>query len=190
MDLDWEKLVRRYVWHDERTPYFTRVANLTRRQAHYELFAYTLFMGVLAGVLAVVSPSSGVSLYAFSVCCAALLLGVSLSGLAWLIVFRGLWAAFIHSNVRLPIGPLRALIGAPELHHWHHAREREVPHHELQRGGYGERRGHLDVRNKPRDVHGGRHGEDHRSYRTYVARMEELGVHPEPFSRTVAPRPA
>lgn len=77
MDLDWEKLVRRYVWHDERTPYFTRVAKLTRRQAHYELFAYALFMGVLAGVLAVVSPSNGVSLYAFSVCCAALLLGVT-----------------------------------------------------------------------------------------------------------------
>jgi hypothetical protein len=77
MDLDWEKLVRRYVWHDERTPYFTRVANLTRRQSHYELFAYALFMGVLAGVLAVVSPASGVSLYAFSVCCAALLLGVT-----------------------------------------------------------------------------------------------------------------
>ncbi len=52
MDLDWEKLVKRYVWHDERTPYFTRVANLTRRQAHYELLAYEIFMGVLAGVLA------------------------------------------------------------------------------------------------------------------------------------------
>jgi hypothetical protein len=77
MDLDWEKLVRRYVWHDERTPYFTRVVNLTRRQAQYELFAYALFMGVLGGVLAVVSPSSWVSLYAFSVCCAALLLGVT-----------------------------------------------------------------------------------------------------------------
>jgi sterol desaturase/sphingolipid hydroxylase (fatty acid hydroxylase superfamily) len=50
----------------------------------------------------------------------AILLGVSLSGLAGLIVFRGLWAAFIHSNVRLPIGPLRMLVGAPELHHWHH----------------------------------------------------------------------
>lgn len=77
MDLDWEKLVRRYVWHDERTPYFTRVASLTRRQAHYELFAYALFMGVLGGVLALVSPSSWVSLYAFSVCCAALLLGLT-----------------------------------------------------------------------------------------------------------------
>ena len=77
MDLDWEKLVKRYVWHDERTPYFTRVANLTRRQAHYELFAYALFMGVLAGVIALAAPSNGVSLYAFSVCCAAILLGTT-----------------------------------------------------------------------------------------------------------------
>ncbi len=51
----------------------------------------------------------------------ALLLGVSLQGIVWLIVFRGVWATFIHSNVRLPIGPLRYLVGAPELHHWHHA---------------------------------------------------------------------
>jgi hypothetical protein len=77
MDLDWEKLVRRYVWHDERTPYFTRVAHLTRRQAHYELFAYALFMGVLASVIAVATPSSWVSLYAFSVCCAAVFLGTA-----------------------------------------------------------------------------------------------------------------
>jgi sterol desaturase/sphingolipid hydroxylase (fatty acid hydroxylase superfamily) len=51
----------------------------------------------------------------------ALVFGVDLAGLAWLVTFRGVWAAFIHSNVRLPLGPLRVLIGAPELHHWHHA---------------------------------------------------------------------
>ena len=33
-----------------------------------------------------------------------------------------MWAIFIHSNVRLPLGPLRVLLGAPELHHWHHLR--------------------------------------------------------------------
>ena len=77
MDLDWEKLVRRYVWHDERTPYFTRVAHLTRRQAHYELFAYALFMGVLFGVIAIATASSPASLYAFSVCCAAVMLGTT-----------------------------------------------------------------------------------------------------------------
>ena len=37
-----------------------------------------------------------------------------------------MWAIYIHSNVRLPIGPLRLLIGAPELHHWHHDRDRDA----------------------------------------------------------------
>lgn len=54
----------------------------------------------------------------------AFLLGFPLETLAGLVAFRGLWAIYIHSNVRLPIGPLRWIIGAPELHHWHHARER------------------------------------------------------------------
>jgi hypothetical protein len=83
MDLDWEKLFKRYVWHDERTPYLTRAANLTRVQAQYEIFGYALFMGVLSGVLAVVTlspslPHGGaaiVPVYAFTVCCAALILG-------------------------------------------------------------------------------------------------------------------
>jgi hypothetical protein len=83
MELGWEKLFKRYVWHDERTPYLTRVANLTRVQARYEIFGYALFMGVLSAVLALVTLSPGlphggatlVPLYAFSVCCAALVLG-------------------------------------------------------------------------------------------------------------------
>lgn len=50
----------------------------------------------------------------------AFLLGFPVATLAGLVAFRGLWAIYIHSNVRLPIGPLRMLIGAPELHHWHH----------------------------------------------------------------------
>jgi sterol desaturase/sphingolipid hydroxylase (fatty acid hydroxylase superfamily) len=54
----------------------------------------------------------------------AFVLGFPLSTLAGFIAFRGLWAIYIHSNIRLPIGPLRALIGAPELHHWHHDRDR------------------------------------------------------------------
>jgi hypothetical protein len=83
VDLGWEKLFKRYVWHDERTPYLTRVANLTRIQARYEIFGYALFMGVLSAVLALVTLAPGlphggaaiVPLYAFSVCCAALVLG-------------------------------------------------------------------------------------------------------------------
>jgi sterol desaturase/sphingolipid hydroxylase (fatty acid hydroxylase superfamily) len=51
-----------------------------------------------------------------------MLLGLPFAALGALIAFRGLWAIFIHSNVRLPLGPLRVLLGAPDLHHWHHAR--------------------------------------------------------------------
>ncbi len=56
----------------------------------------------------------------------AFVLGFPLETLAGLIAFRGIWAIYIHSNVRLPIGPLRVLVGAPELHHWHHDRARDA----------------------------------------------------------------
>ncbi len=56
----------------------------------------------------------------------AFVMGFPLETLAGLLAFRGLWAIYIHSNVRLPIGPMRVLIGAPELHHWHHSQERDA----------------------------------------------------------------
>ncbi|HEX2748855.1 MAG TPA: sterol desaturase family protein [Verrucomicrobiales bacterium] len=56
----------------------------------------------------------------------AVIMGFHLEILAGFLAFRGLWAIYIHSNVRLPIGPLRALIGAPELHHWHHDKARDA----------------------------------------------------------------
>ena len=56
----------------------------------------------------------------------AIMLGFPLELLAGLIAFRGIWAIYIHSNVRLPLGPLRMLIGAPELHHWHHDKDRRA----------------------------------------------------------------
>ena len=54
----------------------------------------------------------------------AFIMGFPIPTLGFLLAFRGIWAIYLHSNVRLPIGPLRVLIGAPELHHWHHSRER------------------------------------------------------------------
>lgn len=50
----------------------------------------------------------------------AFILGFQLESLAAIVAFRGIWAVYIHSNVRLPLGPLKVLIGSPELHHWHH----------------------------------------------------------------------
>lgn len=56
----------------------------------------------------------------------AFIMGFPLESIAGVIAFRGIWAIYIHSNVRLPIGPLRILIGAPELHHWHHDLDRKA----------------------------------------------------------------
>lgn len=56
----------------------------------------------------------------------AIALGLSLEHAFGLVAFRSLWAILIHANVRLPFGPLRMLLGAPELHHWHHARRRDI----------------------------------------------------------------
>ncbi len=56
----------------------------------------------------------------------AFIMGFPLESIAGVIAFRGIWAIYIHSNVRLPIGPIKKLIGAPELHHWHHNLERDT----------------------------------------------------------------
>jgi hypothetical protein len=85
MAFEWEKQFKRYIIDDEKTPYFTKVARLTRRQARYELFAYCLLTGVLYAMVGFQSLSSGlphgsaigVPLYAFSLLGAAVLLGVT-----------------------------------------------------------------------------------------------------------------
>jgi sterol desaturase/sphingolipid hydroxylase (fatty acid hydroxylase superfamily) len=56
----------------------------------------------------------------------AFVLGFPLETLAGFIAFRGVWAIYIHSNVRIPFGPFRVLIGSPEIHHWHHDRDRDA----------------------------------------------------------------
>lgn len=53
-----------------------------------------------------------------------LVLGFPIQALAGFAMFRGLWAIYIHSNVSLGPGPLRYVLGAPRLHHWHHEVER------------------------------------------------------------------
>jgi hypothetical protein len=84
MQFEWEKAFKRYIIDDEKTPYFTKVARLSRRQARYELFAYCVLTGVLYALVGVASLSSGlphggaigVPLYAFSLLVAAVLLGL------------------------------------------------------------------------------------------------------------------
>jgi sterol desaturase/sphingolipid hydroxylase (fatty acid hydroxylase superfamily) len=54
-----------------------------------------------------------------------LLLGFPLHTLAGIIAFRAIWGIYLHSNVRLPLGPFGILLGGPEFHHWHHDKERD-----------------------------------------------------------------
>jgi len=83
MQLDWESLVKRYVYNAAKTPYFTAAARLTRAQARSELFLYTLFLVVLMGTIGIAALSPrlphggaiGVSIYAFAVAIAAVMLG-------------------------------------------------------------------------------------------------------------------
>jgi hypothetical protein len=83
VQLDWENLFKRYVFDDAKTPYFVAVARLNRAQARSELFAYTLFLSVLLGVIGVVALSPalphrgalGVPLYAFAGVGAAVVFG-------------------------------------------------------------------------------------------------------------------
>jgi hypothetical protein len=85
MQLDWDKLFRRYVLDDVKTPYFVAVGRLTQMQARYELFVYTLFMGVLFGVIGVAAISTelphgsahSVPVYALSVVGAAVIFGMT-----------------------------------------------------------------------------------------------------------------
>jgi sterol desaturase/sphingolipid hydroxylase (fatty acid hydroxylase superfamily) len=57
-----------------------------------------------------------------------IVLGLPFEVMGGVVVLRGLWAIFIHSNVRLPLGPLRWILGAPELHHWHHLKTARTEH--------------------------------------------------------------
>ena len=81
--VDWDKHFKKYVWDDDKTPYFTPVLELDRRQASNEIYVYAVFLGTLFCVIAVLANagalhhgrSFGVSLYAFSVVCAAIVFG-------------------------------------------------------------------------------------------------------------------
>jgi hypothetical protein len=98
-----DKYFRKYVWDDERTPYLVSVARLSRGQIEYELRFYAVITGVLFALVSLAALSNslphgdarGVSLYAFTQVCAALLLGMT----------RSAWAALYCASA-----PLAALV--------------------------------------------------------------------------------
>jgi hypothetical protein len=104
-----DKFFRKYVWDDERTPYLVPVARMTRRQIEYEVRFYAVFTGVLFVLVSLASLSNslphgdarGVSLFAFTQGCAALLLGVT----------RSAWAALYCASAPLAALAYFALFG-------------------------------------------------------------------------------
>ena len=79
--MNWEKLFKRYIWDDDRTPYFVPASRMTRKQADHEIFACTVFLGILSAVVCLAALSSGAAdlivVYAFSVIVATVILGVT-----------------------------------------------------------------------------------------------------------------
>ncbi|HEX5091339.1 MAG TPA: hypothetical protein VFV84_01470 [Burkholderiales bacterium] len=98
-----DKFFRKYVWDDLRTPYRVPVGRMTRHQAGYELLFYATLSGVLFGMISLAALSNrlphgnaaGVSLFAFTQVCAALLLGMT----------RSPWSALYCA-----MGPIGALL--------------------------------------------------------------------------------
>lgn len=56
----------------------------------------------------------------------AIALGLPIEHVMGLVAFRAIWAIFIHANAGVRLGALGDLLGSPQLHHWHHARDRDA----------------------------------------------------------------
>jgi hypothetical protein len=78
-----QNFLKRYVWDEETTPYFTRVANLSRSQADSELFFFAIMMSILFGVGTFTSitghapygASREAAIYCFTIVAAVVLVG-------------------------------------------------------------------------------------------------------------------
>lgn len=90
MAFDWDRLFKRYVSDDIKTPYGVAPSKMTRLQARYEIFAYALFMSVgfaLTGVTALAGKlphgeSVGIPIYAFFLVWTAIAFGYSKNQMA------------------------------------------------------------------------------------------------------------
>lgn len=78
-----QNFLKRYVWDDETTPYFTRVAKLSRSQADSELFFFAIMFAILFGVGTFASitgqapygVSNNAAIYCFTIVAGAVLVG-------------------------------------------------------------------------------------------------------------------
>ncbi len=106
--MEWDKFLKRYVWNEHTTPYFTPVDKLNRGQANSEILFYCLLHGVLFCVITLAAlrggpdgRSLGIAYYSFSVVIASVLFGMlknyhaalymsatPLAGLIYVVVYR------------------------------------------------------------------------------------------------------
>ncbi|MDE0809075.1 MAG: hypothetical protein OSB69_07045 [Alphaproteobacteria bacterium] len=78
-----QNFLKRYVWDDETTPYFIKVANLSRSQADSELFFFAIMLAILFGIATFTSitgqapygVSQAAAIYCFTIVSAAVLVG-------------------------------------------------------------------------------------------------------------------
>jgi len=81
--MSWDKQFKKYVWDDDKTPYFIPVLKLNRRQAGNEVYVYALFIGIFFCAIALLANSGAlahgrsfaIALYAFTMVCAAIVFG-------------------------------------------------------------------------------------------------------------------
>ena len=100
-------MFKKYVWDEQKTPYLTSVDKLTQTQASNELFVFSLFLGTFFTVVAIASLTGlghagktyGVAIYAFTMVCAAILLGATRHYYAALYCSTGPPAALIYFYV-------------------------------------------------------------------------------------------
>jgi hypothetical protein len=83
--MSWYDFIRKYVWSDEKTPYFVPVARLRRRQAESELFVFSVLMAAfffVTGLLSLLGASDipgafAMAAYSFALCSSAIALGAT-----------------------------------------------------------------------------------------------------------------
>lgn len=83
--MNWYTFIKKYVWDDNKTPYFVAVEKLSRTQAKNELFTFSVLLAVFFMVVAIAATlgggfhgrSYGMAFYAFTLFCAAVTLGAT-----------------------------------------------------------------------------------------------------------------
>ena len=81
----WFDYIKKYVWDEDKTPYFVAVNKLKQHQANNELFAYAGFIAILFTVVALAAFSTkspfgrsyGIAFYGFSVAASAIMLHIT-----------------------------------------------------------------------------------------------------------------